>query len=371
MAELPLPDAVPPRSSPSFGLQKKFLVGVGLLFLSFCILLAWLIYRHEKNLLEEAAYEKAQMVLAAAEASRHYIQEVLRPKMFEVLGKDGFVLEAMSTSFVSRAVMDRFRHTLPDYHYRRVATNARNPAYAPRPVEQGLIEFFAVHPQEKSRQGLVELQGQAHFLYARPVYFDRSCLHCHGDPKDAPAALVERYGRERGFGHREGEIAGISAVTIPVELALAAIQGRAFRVFGLSLFVLSLLFVGINFFFNRVVVHNLRDLLNIFRVGLRDDKELELLSEAQAKDELGELTAAAQALVGHLGDTRRQARLPRQALCAGSLRPPQSPGLAGKCPGAAELCAAAGDVLPPGDDQRRGGGPPGGPGGAGCHRCIA
>lgn len=306
MAELPLPDAVPPRSSPSFGLQKKFLVGVGLLFLSFCILLAWLIYRHEKNLLEEAAYEKAQMVLAAAEASRHYIQEVLRPKMFEVVGKDGFVLEAMSTSFVSRAVMDRFRHTLPDYHYRRVATNARNPAYAPRPVEQGLIEFFAAHPQEKSWQGLVELQGQAHFLYARPVYFDRSCLHCHGDPQDAPAALVERYGRERGFGHREGEIAGISAVTIPVEVALAAIQGRAFRVFGLSLFVLSLLFVGINFFFNRVVVHNLRDLLNIFRVGLRDDKELELLSEAQAKDELGELTAAAQALVGHLGDTRRQ-----------------------------------------------------------------
>lgn len=306
MTEPQTPAVDPQRPPKSLSLQKKFLLGVGVIFLTFCLISAWLIYYHEKNLLEEAAYEKAEMVLAAAEASRHYIQEVLRPKMYEVVGKEGFMLEAMSTSFVSRAVMDRFRHTLPAYQYRRVAMNARNPEYAPRPVEQRLIEFFAARPTEKSWQGLVNLQGQAHFIHARPVYFEQSCLHCHGDPKDAPAALVERYGRERGFGHQVGEIAGISSVNIPVDVALAAIQGRAFSVFGISLFALSTLFVGINFFFNRVVVHNLRDLLNIFRVGLRDEKELQLLSEAQAKDEIGELTAAARVLVGHLGATRRQ-----------------------------------------------------------------
>jgi two-component system, NtrC family, sensor kinase len=131
-------------------------------------------------------------------------------------------------------------------------------------------------------------------------------MHCHGDPQDAPLALIELYGRERGFGHRPGEIAGISAVTIPVDVALAAIKDRAVSVFGISLFGLSLLFVGISFFFNRVVVHNLRDLLDIFRYGLRDEKELELLSQAKAKDEIGELTAAAQVLVGHLGETRQQ-----------------------------------------------------------------
>ncbi|MDI6853906.1 MAG: DUF3365 domain-containing protein [Deltaproteobacteria bacterium] len=306
MSEIHPPAADPKRTPKSSSLQKKFLLGVGVIFLGFCLISAWLIYYHEKNLLEEAAYEKAEMVLAAAEASRHYIQDVLRPKMYEVVGKEGFVLEAMSTSFVSRAVMDRFRHTLPAYQYRRVALNARNPEYAPRPVEQRLIEFFSAQPTEKSWQGLVNLQGQAHFIHARPVYFEQSCLHCHGDPEDAPPALVERYGRERGFGHHVGEIAGISSVTIPVDVALAAIQGRAFSVFGISLFALSALFVGINFFFNRVVVHNLRDLLNVFRGGLRDEKELQLLSEAQAKDEIGELTAAAWVLVGHLGSTRKQ-----------------------------------------------------------------
>lgn len=289
-----------------FSLQKKFLLGVGVIFLGFCLVAAFLIYYHEQNLLEAAAHEKAEMVLAAAEASRSYVQEVLRPKMYDMVGQDGFVLEAMSTSYVSRAVMDRFRETLPPYQYRRVALNARNPGSAPRPVERNLIEYFAANPRQESWHGLVRIAGQANFIHARPVYFDQSCMHCHGAPQDAPPALIELYGRERGFGHRPGEIAGISAVTIPVDVALAAIKDRAVSVFGISLFALSLLFVGINFFFNRVVVHNLRDLLDIFRYGLRDEKELELLSQAKAKDEIGELTAAAQVLVGHLGETRKQ-----------------------------------------------------------------
>jgi len=95
-------------------------------------------------------------------------------------------------------------------------------------------------------------------------------------------------------------------VSIPVDLALAKIKERAISIFGLSLFGLSLLYVGIVFFFNRVVIHSLRDLLEIFRHGLRDEKELELLTEAKAKDEIGELTDAAQVMVGHLHDTRQQ-----------------------------------------------------------------
>ena len=110
----------------------------------------------------------------------------------------------------------------------------------------------------------------------------------------------------RGFGYKPGDIAGVTAVSIPVDLALAKIKERAISIFGLSFFALSLLYVGIFFFFNRVVIHSLRDLLEIFRHGLRDQKELELLTEAKAKDEIGELTAAAQVMVGHLHDTRQQ-----------------------------------------------------------------
>jgi two-component system, NtrC family, sensor kinase len=92
-----------------------------------CFISAFLIYRHEKNLLEEIAYAKTEMVMAGVEASRAYVREELRPRMFAEFGSDFFMLEAMSTSYVGRAVMDRFGQDLPDFQYRRVSINARNP----------------------------------------------------------------------------------------------------------------------------------------------------------------------------------------------------------------------------------------------------
>jgi PAS domain S-box-containing protein len=290
----------------SLSLQRKFLLGVGVIFLGFCLIIALAIYSREKSLLEEAAHEKAEMVMAAAEATRSYVKEVLRPRMYEVLGHDAFLLEAMSTSYVSRAVMERLKDTMPEYQIRRVALHARNPASDPKPFEVKLIKFFAANPNVHSWQGIVRIAGQSSFVHSRPVYFTLGCMHCHGDPTDAPPALLRLYGRERGFGYQPGDIAGVSAVSIPVDLALAKIKTRAISFFGLSLFSLSLLYVGIFFFFNRVVIHSLRDLLEVFRHGLRDETELQLLTEAKAKDEIGELTAAAQVMVGHLHDTRQQ-----------------------------------------------------------------
>lgn len=290
----------------SLSLQRKFLLGVGVIFLGFSLIIALLLYTREKSLLEEAAHEKAEMVMASVEATRSYVQEVLRPKMYQVLGRDAFLLEAMSTSYVSRAVMDRLKDTLPDYQIRRVALHARNPASDPKPFEVKLINFFADQPQLQSWQGIVQIAGQSSFVHSRPVYFTPDCMHCHGRPEEAPPDLLKLYGRERGFGYKPGDIAGITAVSIPVDVALAKIKERAFSIFGLSLSGLSLLYIGIFFFFNRVVIHSLRDLLEIFRHGLRDEKELQLLTEAKSKDEIGELTAAAQVMVGHLHDTRQQ-----------------------------------------------------------------
>jgi two-component system, NtrC family, sensor kinase len=308
MAVLPTTPPGPNKARPhrSLSLQRKFLLGVGIIFLGFCLIIALFFYVREKSLLEEAAHEKAEMVMAAATATRSYVQEVLRPKMYEALGQDAFLLEAMSSSYVSRAVMDRLKETTPEYEIRRVALHARNPASDPKPFEVKLINFFAAQPHLQSWQGIVQIAGQSCFVHSRPVYFTPDCMHCHGRPEEAPPDLIKLYGRERGFGYAPGDIAGVTAVSIPVDLALAKIKERAISVFGLSFFGLSLLYVGIFFFFNRVVIHSLRDLLDIFRHGLRDEKELALLTEAKAKDEIGELTAAAQVMAGHLHDTRQQ-----------------------------------------------------------------
>ena len=77
--------------------------------------------------------------------------------------KYAFVLEAMSTSYVSRAVMDRLKEPAAEYQIGEWALNARNPAFEPKPFEVKLINNFAAQPR------LAQLAGD--HQSCRPVQF--------------------------------------------------------------------------------------------------------------------------------------------------------------------------------------------------------
>jgi hypothetical protein len=53
------------------------------------------------------------------------------------------------------------------------------------------------------------------FRFARTLYVKPSCLPCHASAENAPADVKTRYGTERGFGFKEGEVAGIISVRLP------------------------------------------------------------------------------------------------------------------------------------------------------------
>jgi two-component system, NtrC family, sensor kinase len=176
----------------SLGLRSKFLMGTALILIVVCFISAFIIYYREKNLLEESAYSHTELVMASVEASRAYIREELRPRMMEEFGNDFFMLEAMSTSYVGRAVMDKLKTSLPEYSYRRVSINARNPASEAREMEKGMMGFFRENQSEKNWQGLVSMDGEANYMRFKPVYFDESCMSCHGDPSDAPRPTARK-----------------------------------------------------------------------------------------------------------------------------------------------------------------------------------
>jgi len=107
--------------------------------------------------------------------------------------------------------------------FRMTSSNVMNPNNAPDTFERralaavggnNLAEYF-------------ETVGN-NYRYAKPVYHKASCIACHGDPEKAPADVVERYGRNNGFGFKEGDVAGIISVTIPQRNLL----GGAVSVFG-------------------------------------------------------------------------------------------------------------------------------------------
>ncbi len=290
------------------GLQTVFLVGLGVIFFCFSILAAALIYIYQKNSMEEETFYQTELMLAAAAATRQYVQETLRPKMFETFGQDTFLLEAMSSSFVSREVMEKFRKSMPGFIYRRVAINARNPNFEADPFEREVIQRFAANPQAQDWQTIRELDGRKHYIRFRPVRFDSACLGCHDTPEVAPAGIVESFGNERGFNHKEGDVAGLVSVSVPVDVGLERIRETAMAIFSTLFLTMSFLYGIICFFFNRVIVQNLRGVLVCFSDSLTDEKGAELYARVRSQDEIGELNRVAGLIAAHLADTRSRLR---------------------------------------------------------------
>ena len=293
----------------SLSFRSRFMIGTAVSLLFICVVGAYWMYEREKGQLEEYAYEKTQLVMAAVESSREYVREDLRPKMYEQFGRDFFLLQAMSTSYVGRAVMENFNQVLPQYEYRRVAENARNPDSEANTLDKSMITHFQKNPRLQNWQGMLNVEGQKQFMRFKPVYFDKSCMRCHGQPADAPNDLLKRYGSHKGFGNQPGELAGVVAVGIPVQNALIEIKDRAASVFMVLFAGAFLLYLALVFIFNRVVVNNLRGVLHVFKEEVEEKSLQDFVPETDSdasRDELQELTEAAVTMSEHLHRTQQE-----------------------------------------------------------------
>jgi methyl-accepting chemotaxis protein len=85
------------------------------------------------------------------------------------------------------------------------------------------------------------------YRYARPIFVKKGCLKCHGNPEDAPPEVIQKYGADRAFGYRIGDVRGIVSVKLPTISwqGLLSILSNPIAI-GLILFAFLL-----NFFFTR------------------------------------------------------------------------------------------------------------------------
>jgi len=282
------------------GFQARFLLVLAVILLIFSGFTASTIYYHEMENLEQNAHDKTDLIMKAIEANRDYIQDVLRPAMYRELGVNRFILEAMSSSYISRMVMERFSTKAEGFVYRRVAINAKNPEYEANTLEREMIGRFRDNPALAEWQGIIDQESRQFFMRFQPVRFKASCLSCHGEPADAPTEVTALYGDTRGFNHKVDDIAGVIGVGMPVDLNLEKI-----KTFTVSLFLgvvpsILIVYVIISAVFNRFIASNLRNILSFFRSNIKDDKGRGLLAHTQKMDEIDELTATARAIADHL-----------------------------------------------------------------------
>lgn len=287
-------------------LPSKFLIALAAIMLCFSGLAAISMYSYQKSLLEDKAFQETELVMRSVSAVKGYVREILRPKMYEELGQDSFIVEAMSSSYISREVMDRLKKELPEFVYRRVAIKAKNPQFEANSEEIAIIDYFNGHPDKKSWQGIINKAGRKYYMRFAPVSFKKTCLHCHGNPGDAPPSIIERYGDKAGFFKDTDTFSSVVSIGIPVESGLERIKETTFAILGIVLFASVLLYTSIWFFFNRLIVQNLHGVLNLFWANLRDDEGQKLYEQSKKMDEIGELASAAEIISDHLQKNQQQ-----------------------------------------------------------------
>ncbi len=250
-------NALLPEKIKKLNIRSKFNVFLIACLLPLAICLALVIYFHEKKLLLIEANQKAAIVFAEASAIRDYVENSLRPRMYDVIPGDQFIIEAMSTTFVSVNIQKLFSERMQGYLYRRIAIKPRNPANAMDDQERSVWEIFRNNRELDSWSGEIVQNNERFLLLAQKVVLSDSCLRCHGNPEDAPGVLRETYGNVAGFGYQSGDLMGLNLVSVPVHHALEKISAVAWTIAIATLVGFALVVVAINLVFNKLVAHRL------------------------------------------------------------------------------------------------------------------
>jgi tRNA A-37 threonylcarbamoyl transferase component Bud32/HAMP domain-containing protein len=290
---------IPHEKGASVNLKQRFLSWSALILVGGAILLSALSYWNTRRLLVNEAMDKSEVILQGVESIRFYVKDELRPKMYEHHGADTFIIEAMSTTYISTTIMNRFAESMPNYVYRRASLNPHNPKNMADEFEEKMFDWFEDDPGRSFWQGVVKKNGDSFFISMVPDYFAPACIRCHGNAEDAPQSLIDRYGSKGGFRFKEGDLAGINSIAVPVSAPLrSAWQGSLilfFIILGSSLAILWL----INFVFQRLVIERLTTMLTLVNDREDDDRR-----PAGPGDEIDHL----QASVGSLNRYVRSAR---------------------------------------------------------------
>lgn len=243
----------------------RFSLVVGGLALVFSGIILYRAWSTTKAHTDELASRQAELALEFDLAIREYAGEAIRPAMEKRVGKDEFVIEAMSTSFIARSVFDKVEDKFPDYVIKFSSDNPRNPVNLAGAEEMEILQYFRDHPQESRWVGRLAMNGKEYFAHLSAMRIDQPCMRCHGQPEDSPKALLERYGATGGFHRKVGDVAGMDVIAIPMDSVNAALRASATQNILVTAVCLLLLLAAILFAFRYMVARRLAAITTHFQ----------------------------------------------------------------------------------------------------------
>ncbi len=242
-------------------LRLKFIIVISLCLLITMTISIGYLGQVQANAFEQESRQRSELVANFGEANRRFVKETLRPKI-ETYTRD-FVVEAMSSTYSTRAIFKYFNEILPTYLYRQPTLNPMNPIDQADAFESQLIRRFQSDHDLKEITGYRTFNNQQSFYVAKPIKIDASCLKCHWSPDTAPASLVQTYGRTNGYGWQVGEVVSALMIDVPTQdlrANQAALTNTVLITFSCLAIILTVL---IYLFFDQLVNQRLRSMVKV------------------------------------------------------------------------------------------------------------
>ncbi len=286
--------------------STKFKIGIAVIIFAAVGAISLFFYQYVKRFYIEETYRKTDLVLGYIDATIAYVREELRPKMIQLLPRDDFVRQAMSSSFMNKGVMTRFTKEFPGYVHRRVAIDPLNPANKADAFETDFIRKFSADRNAKLEwKGLISKQGQTYFIHLKGVIMEQECEACHGNPSETPPSIIDRYGALHGHNWKLGDVIGLESIAVPMGPTFSRIRQVAFSIFCVGLMVMLILSFTLNYFYYVVTQRPMEKASAFFRSIASGERGLDVQLEVKSQDEIAELAESFNRLTAHLRKSQR------------------------------------------------------------------
>ncbi len=307
----------------------KFILSIGFVTILYSCFLLYQTYTLTQVRINEVVEQQARIALEFNLSIRKYVASHIRPVMYDLIDKDEFIPETMSTSYVSRAIFEDVRKAFPEFIIKFASDNPRNPVNQAGPEELNLIKRFNENPDMQQWHGDINIDGKPYLALFSARRMRDSCLNCHGDPGAAPQTILEKYGETAGFHRSLGEVIGLDTIAIPsarisgmfmdqfkVKIAISGL-GLAFFLCSITLIIRNLMTIRLTHIANHLQKEaDKTDPMSLAPLVIKGEDEISEIAERfnVLSDKLKKMTDIIQHRGpdgGHLG-LRQLLQLPRR-----------------------------------------------------------
>jgi len=263
----------------------KFRRGFAFILL-LCLVLLFIFFYSAFNFINHSIIQEEVKNARLNSKTIAYYQKHISDLLTEL--KDTNNTKYLSCILTTKAVTHKLRND-DLFYVKLVSDRWRSQDNRPNILELQALEFFKLHPKAKEfwsieheKSGFGIGTNEKHIFYAYPLYMEKSCLLCHGDPdKDVPKQLYDKIVQEYGtkaFYYKEGDLRGIISMRLPIE----KVQNSVILMFFLTALVIFVtVLIGMMVFvrLNKNVTEDISKILDFFKTKVSKNKYENLKSD--------------------------------------------------------------------------------------------